>query len=594
MRLASETRTALLAVQPAEADGIDCSKPARRSDNRYVTLATAPIVTSAAAAQAARNWTANLRALAIAQPQVVDAVQALPVHGEWVLARDGVLTLLDHTDRWLGGCSLPYRAAQAMLKSFEPRGTLAGFLAPGHAAEIRAALDRLSHEQAVLILQPDLQTLRVMLSCGDFSADLAAHRVYFVTGNFWSDDLQELFVRHPGLPTPQQFIKLPTAEADVVDPLIAESQKIFNAVITERAERIRTLRDTPRSRALRLRQLGVIAGTQFKLWDDAGTALAEALCSASPDDGFTVTRLDPDVPIFAGPLATAEFCRTCDAIVTADTARCDFPDVLPLDLPWVTWVTKGRIPAHASAGVNDALLLADAAWTPTAVGAGWPADRVRVAAHPLLIPVAQPSAAVYEGWTVIADTVPIETPGVLEDFSSHRLMWEAIAAELAANPFALGEDLNDFLYRHARRQGVDVASIDRRLFIETLIVPAYMQGIVRQLLKHAVPVRTLGRGWDQMDEFSAIARGPVSNRAMLAEAAATSTRLVHVWPLLHAHPIDAIGLPVLRRTVSRIEAFVQQARQPSPPRGVVPSANALTIGTIREALRPIFQLPSNG
>lgn len=560
-----------------------------RSINPIVTLTSAPIAHTAAASRAARNWAGNLRALAVAQPAMVDLLQSLPVHGEWVLARDGSLTLLDSVGRWIGDCSLPYRAAVAMLKTLEPCGTLFCLLAPSHAADIRASLDRLNAQQAVLAVQPDLQSLRIALACEDFTADLDSHRLFFATGPEWNSQMRSVFIAHPGLPTPQQFIKLPTLSGEVADPLIAESQKLFVAVNNERSDRIRSLRDQRPAASSAARRIAVIAGSRFSLWDDAGAALAEALRPVSPD--VELPRLDPDLPIFAGPLAAAEFCNACDALITPDTGRCDFPDVLPKDLPWVTWVTKGRIPAASSAGPHDALLVADPAWIQTAVTAGWKAERVAVASFAPQAIDHDNAAQTFHGWTVIANTVPIELPKRLEEFSSHRVLWEQIAAELSADPFAVGEDVGNYLYKQTRRAGIDEASLDRRLFIESLIVPAYQQGIVRALSKAKLPVRLFGDGWHLIDDLRPLVAGPIENRAALAAALASSTKLLHVWPTAQSHPIAVTGLPVLRRMLSRLDAFVRDAKQFHPPKTTPQPTQPISIERILSVLPSDFGRP---
>ncbi len=570
-------------------------------------LAHATAVLTAATTRAARNWAGNLRALARVQPEIVEQIQALPVQGEWVFARDGSLTLLDN-GQWIGGCSLPYRAAVAMLKSLDPRGSVACFLSPTHAAEIRASLERFSAQQAVISIQPDWQTLRIILSCEDFSTELESNRLFFTAGNDWCAAMRSLFAKHPGLPTPQQFIKLPTLASEIAQPLIDESQTTFGEVLNARVERIKSLRDGPRVNYIERTKaspadrkpprIGLIANSQFTLWDDAGAALAEALHSpaSSPTTSLDaeVRALDPDVPIFAGPVAAAEFCRECDAVVTADSARCDFPDVLPLDLPWVTWVTRGRIPLFAAAGPFDALLLTDPAWCGPAIAQDWPANRVSVATFAAIRAGSGDAAhaeskSKFTGWTILANTAVVKMPKSLEDFSSHQLLWESIATELTANPFAVGQDVGEYLRKRARDTGVDELAVDARLFTDTLIVPTFQQATVRALRKANVPVRVFGNGWSEMDEFRSIAAGPIASRAALAEAIASSSRLIHLWPTGHAHPIDASGLPVLRRSLSRLESFVQQARRPDAVAASAPPTQPISLERILSILPGEFQ-----
>ena len=92
-----------------------------------------------------------------------------------------------------------------------------------------------------------------------------------------------------------------------------------------------------------------------------------------------IVPLHLDEPLHGSPLAMLAAAVGCNALVTAEIARADLTDLLPQNMPWITWLTTSRIPAFAAAGPNDALLLADAEWRSRAIDAGWPADRVEVA-----------------------------------------------------------------------------------------------------------------------------------------------------------------------------------------------------------------------
>src|SRR5947208_318883 len=89
---------------------------------------------TAADIDAERNWDANLAALAAKQPALAAALRAMPAPDvSWLYARDGSLTAHDALGRWWSGCSLPSRAAQAMLKQLTLRGVVGCLLAQTHA-----------------------------------------------------------------------------------------------------------------------------------------------------------------------------------------------------------------------------------------------------------------------------------------------------------------------------------------------------------------------------------------------------------------------------------------------------------------------------
>lgn len=269
-----------------------------------------------------------------------------------------------------------------MLKSLSVHGPVAGFLAPPHAGHVRVALEMTRPSQAVVAIVPDAADVRAMLHCQDFSREIAAGRLWFAAGPGWAAELGRLFDENAGLPTPSQFIRLPLLDDEATAAMVDAAQKGFADVLARRATRVAALRErTPRVAGGAIRKVCVIAGSHFRLWDDAAAQLHETLLRTSPP-GVEWARVDPDVPPSAGPLALAEAAADCDAIVCANASRADLPDLLPGGLPWITWVTIDRIPSFSGAGPRDGLLLADATLRPKAILAGWPSSRVVVAGWP--------------------------------------------------------------------------------------------------------------------------------------------------------------------------------------------------------------------
>src|SRR5205823_15018631 len=129
--------------------------------------------------------------------------------------------------KWLTGCSVPRRAAMEIFRKLNIAGGVACFLSPEHAAQIHAALDRLTPEQAIIAIVPDSETQHTILHCENFTPDFQAHRLWLVTGSNWPDDLKQLLSDHPGLPIPSQFIRLPHIGTDVLESQIAAAQRVF-------------------------------------------------------------------------------------------------------------------------------------------------------------------------------------------------------------------------------------------------------------------------------------------------------------------------------------------------------------------------------
>lgn len=530
---------------------------------------------------AEHNLRQNLGVLATTQPDL--SVPPLTAEGEWLFARDGSVSLLT-SQGWWTGCSLPLRVAKQQLKSMEVAGPVACFLNPLHGAHLRVALDTLKPTQAVIAIVLDAGELPLILASTDFASDLQAHRLWLVAGDDWSRQLAQLLADRPGLATPQQFVRLSLPDVTRLDPVIAEAQSIFGDANQRRATAIDRLKTSWTPDHPGVQKLAVLGASRYRLLDDAAIALATA--AGRPDLADRCVVIDADRPSSASTLALVEAATTCGGLVTADLARGDLPDVLPSRLPWITWMTVPRVPAAAAAGANDRLLVADPQWVTTAVAAGWRRDAVVEASWPLLAPIADdspsdlPSRSTAEVVAVVADTLTLEPPAKLEEFSSHLLLWQAIRSDLANDPLAAGDDAEAYLHRIARRQGTDVATLDRRLFVAQLIWPAVAQGLAMLLLRAGCPLRLIGNGWDTSPDLAAVAAGDVRSREDLGRQLADVAAVVDVRPTvwrngLYALPSlkDRQPLPVIRtagRTAIAIRQDVSTALAGKLPRPAIP------------------------
>lgn len=431
-----------------------------------------------------------------------------------------------------------------MLTSLDVKGRVACLLSPTLAAHVRVALRRSRQDQTVIAVCPDMRDLHVLLHCDDFSNEVRKHRLWFAWSEDWAAELTQLFVEKPGLATPAQFIRLPITPAEEVDRLVTTAQKVFAEANHSRAETIARRRNGWRRAGAPVRSLCVVAPSHFRLWDDAGAVLAEALT-----DDAAVREFDPDDPACSSPLALLAAAEECGAVVTADASRADLAGVIPMDMPWLTWVTRGgSIPAIEMAGPADALVVADPAWREDALRSGWPSDRVAIGGWPM--PCDGPASTPPRVLGIVSDTRPVVAPEQLAEFSSHQLLWDRTAAELAGNPFALNDPPAQFLERRMRRVGVSADGFDAELFLEGLILPAYQQAIARILLSEGVPLRLFGAGWDCLDEFRAHAAGPVDSRGDFEGLRNAAAAFVHVWPTSDAHPIHRLGRPVVRPRIT--------------------------------------------
>lgn len=540
----------------------------------------APALATAAAHEAVQNHQSNLEALSLTQPHLAHA-RPLPKDLEWVYARDGALSARLGGE-WWSGCSVPAQTARVFLRSLHLTGT-ACYLRPAHAAEIAVVLEMLPSNQAVVAVVPDPQWFHLALHGHDFSEAIRGNRLWFAVGAKWAEELAKIFDDRPALPIPTQLIRTPALDPQEVESMVQAVQRALAGVAPKREALLKTLQDRPRrSASSSVKRLCIVAPSIFRLWDDAGATLAEVLrqpsTSSEPIDCRT---LDVDDPCSSGPLAVTLSARYCDALVVANQARDHLGQFVPPMVSVISWITNGAIPRFDPTAPRDALLLADPQWVRTAREAGWPEHRLAVAQWP----VPQQSdrmTATPRALAIIADTVDASSPVPALDLSSHRLLWDLIHRELLDDPFALAGHPGGYLADRIKRLGIADENLDRRRFIEQLILPAYQQGLARLFLREGLPLRLHGHGWDRIGEFARHARGPLPSRAEL-DVAASDTVVVHAWPWEAAHAVESMSSPVLRPPNSR-QTCLNVARRllggmspPLTPRNPLTAQKILTL-----------------
>jgi hypothetical protein len=481
----------------------------------------------------------NLRAnLAVMGPEWVEIVGAEPVDVEWVFGRDGYLTARI-SGSWWSGCSVPLRTGRELLKLLELKGSVGCFLHPTHAGQIRACFEKLRAGQAIIAVVPDVESLRMILRCDDFSREIGASRLFFVSGKDWAEQLGRLFERYPGMPLPQQFVRTALLEDADMNLLTEDAQAVISRETTRRSERLPGVLARAEKRERNGRVL-VLAGSQFNLGDLSNVALRAALLSDGGDSSFVA--FDPDHPLTASPLALAEAAAEADAVVAADVFRSDLPGIVSPRTAWITWVTSGRIISPMNLGSDDALMLADARWLEPAMKAGWTAERVGIAGWPR---IAAANSGTMGAVGVFADTCAIAVPQRVKDFSSQVLLWEMIEDELSNDPLSLGEDARKYLQARMERFNIADEGFDRNLFMERLIVPGYQQGICRLVMRHGISVNLFGSGWGDIVEFKDCAMGAIGSAGKLELSVFKCQVVLDVFPEGRAW-MDALPVTVIR------------------------------------------------
>ena len=214
-------------------------------------------------------FAANLDAISLRQPNVAAALRTadnIASDLTWLLGRDGSLTARDVNGRWWGGSSLPLMVGRKLMKTLELAGSVGCFLAPGTAWQIRAALEILGQNQAIIAVMPDIAGAVVALHCDDFSEEIHGGRASFAVGLEWAKHFADLLAATPGLCVPQQYIRTGLLKDDDLSAMTAVSNPILAGEIARRNQFASDIRARWPNRR-RNGKVCVVAGSRFEdLW----------------------------------------------------------------------------------------------------------------------------------------------------------------------------------------------------------------------------------------------------------------------------------------------------------------------------------------
>ena len=520
--------------------------------------------TTKAEVEAQINWTNNMSSLRANQPAVAKLLDQVQLDLQWIYARDGSLTAMDHSGKWWGACSVPLLAGRAVLKTLETAQISSCILAPPHAGVVRAARQKMGVSPVLVVVQPDLEIARLILSTFDFSDDIARYRLWFACGSDWTAQLQEMFNAYPGLATPTRFIRTKWTGDEVITPMIAKAQEVFSKVLGERKPQVSQQHLSCRDKPVAMndvRKMLLIGGGEFRLWDQGPTILHQQLAAIEESSKLVIQTFDTDDALNGSPLALLQAARECGSVISANICRADCNQLILAEIPWVTWITQPAVPKFETAGPRDALVLADANWRPLARKAGWPIERVRVCGWPHRVGACWPGPGRHApALSLICNTQKVEIPAAVKSYSSHRLLWDLIEEELHVDPLAV-EKIDAYLADRAGQLNISLEVLDTRSFIERLIVPAYQQGLARMLIAEELPLQLHGSGWIDLPEFTAETVGEIISQEEFETAIADSAGLIYCWPERYAHAIDALDKPIVHRCGRDRSQLIRTARR---------------------------------
>jgi hypothetical protein len=504
---------------------------------RRVSSFELPLDGTRALSAARANYSANLEALKVVFPRLYDQLPRELPEMEWLYARDGSLSARTPDRQWLADCSVPARLASLALKKVDLTGVVTCLLAPAHAQEIVAAFDKLAPHQGLVVVQPSERAFVIALACADFSEAIRSKRLFPIVGPAWEREFGRLYEQFPALAPPAMMVRLPLAPQWLVERItpamdnLVQAQLGRHAVALSRAA-MRTVSETARG-------VLAVASSRVTMFGDAGSSL---LSLASRDREIDV--VDTNECVNAASLAIAIAAQRIDAgvLVAADLGRADLPAVVPAGVAWVTWCTQGRIPKFdARQGPRDRLLLIHPSLQPAARAVGWPDDRISIATDPTGARPLESDALP----TIFFDLPKIEVPAQINEYSSHRLLWDRIAHEIAKDPFGHRPPVLEYIRSIGRSLGIERDALPTDLVLHKLIEPLFAKSIALHLHAAGHKFWIVGSGWDAVPELASHERCPVVDAHTWDDALRHANAIFDVWPATPLHRSRFVGRPVV-------------------------------------------------
>lgn len=533
---------------------------------------------------AQRNWEKAMAALQATQQKEsaerLARVQLPPA--EWVYGRDGSLTAR-LAEGWLAGTGLPEAAAEQVMAGADATKPALCVVSPTHGQQVREILGRIGPSQTIIALWSDVTSAAWALRCVDFSADVRAGRLWIVVADgpeSAASALEALFEREAGLVVPTTLYRPGDAETPEAERLLNVARDALARAHADREARMQEAVARPTVSVTPERHL-VLAPQRFELWADAPHHLLATLEA----EGADLVAYDSDHPRQASLLALAQAVLGAKTVFSADTLRADFGKHLPADRPWVSWITRRRVPP-AFRGGRDAVVLAEAGWAGAWLEKGWPTERVTVGEwrH-------RPTGEARSTEPVLIHDLPdLSAPASVARYSTQRLLWEHLAEDLVRIPFLLHEQESPEHLVRRRAEVMGVVEVPTGLFVSGCVIPAYLRGIGRMLCRAGVHVRLFGRGWDADPVTAPHSHGPVTSReqfeAICDEAPAIIFALPTVLPataaagrrvLKTAHFTEANFLTGVRRAIMH-PTLAHEAELPLTGRKLMAAAQRLGRG----------------
>ena len=457
-------------------------------------------------------WARNLDSIATVDPELasrlVETSQTLPP-AQLARTRDGGLSfrLGDPNDQqsWFGETSIPRVRAEALLSTFDPGHV--NVLLPGIAegTEVLLLIRRLGVHRAVFVWEENLNNLVLALRLHDYAPAIHQERLVLLATPLegLTDTLIDWLDRHPGHYCPNRLMMWPWQKHQEIAALRTAVEAAYQQSEARRSQQLANLR--PRlAAAVRTGEADaatIVCGMHVR---DEVHALADALVDASPTPARSLVLRGPED---VHPLARVQRLHEAgptDMAILLDITRREINDVLPGELPAVSWISiAGGIDGQIAKRLGHDRLAVTSTWLRNrAIAKGVAPGAVAVCPPPALdFPAETDHPARDIDVLIVADAAPLEPEAYGFTLPTVAQLWTTTVDLMNARIESLHDgEIVELLTRSELMTGFRLSDdAVRSAMLDALTLHVAPMLLTRfyaaALVKEGLVVQLLGTGW---------------------------------------------------------------------------------------------------
>jgi len=440
----------------------------------------------------------------------------------------------DGSWEWFGRTSIPTVRAEAILARSDMGNANILLPAIGEGTEAALITKRLTRHRALFVWEENPTAMYLALQLHDLADAIADERFIPLVCPLdnLAHTLASWLIDHPGHLCPRRLLMWPWQTVMDLNPCRVALETAAQTAESQKQHVLQKLRTKPaRSANPHIALLAINS-------DDTTLEMIEALSAGAAELGYEATDLAIRRPCDVHPLArVTRLAETGmpELAVLVDTTRREICDVLPDDVPAVTWLSA-RTPIRTNLisriSPNDPVAVTGARRRDQMIAGGIDADRVHVCPPACLAPPADSEPIPGSehrpiDLLILADLSPLEPERFGYTLNTHTKIWNTAIDLLRTRIEHFTDDQAPALLARAEKKAAAAIEDDdlRNAMIEHLANPVAntlaWSFFAQTIAEHEVTLEIRGFGWRELGQ-------PLANAAQRHALLAQATTVLHL------------------------------------------------------------------